>query len=248
MFQRTLRLHHGIAAAYLYPGTALWTASTLSSFSLPSTSTVQTTSQTRSRFGTKITLRSACLTCSPAAEWSLAYRLFARQESSPATARWSWMTETLVCDAQTYCLDLNLFSSLTEFTCFNLWTTHMFDHTGTHLSPYRIAFLNLKLHAEKLLVILQWKPLCFSLSPFQHWGLASDIVWPHQLHPELGGEEHLFHLHVQSVSWRCPAGYYSHEQLHCEGAAAMPTVPAQGGGTLWRWCAHECQDGHSTNR
>lgn len=36
-------------------------------------------------------------------------------------------------------------------------------------------------------------------SSLQHQGLASDIVRARQLHPELGREEHLVHLHVQSL-------------------------------------------------
>lgn len=86
------------------------------------------------------------------------------------------------------------------------------------------------------------------LSPLQHRGLASDIVWPRQLHPELGGEEHLVHLHVQSLPRGGAAGHHAHHQLHSGGAAAVPPVPGKGGGSVWRQCADECQDIHSTHR
>lgn len=86
------------------------------------------------------------------------------------------------------------------------------------------------------------------LSSLQHRGLASDIVWPRQLHPELGSEQHLVHLHVQSLPRGGAAGHHTHRQLHCAGAAALPAIPGQSGGAVWRQCAHEYQDYHSTHR
>lgn len=86
------------------------------------------------------------------------------------------------------------------------------------------------------------------LSSLQRGGLMSGIIWPRQLHPELGSEEHIVHLHVQSVPRGGAAGYHAHHQLHSGGAAAMPRVPGQGGGAVWRQCGDECQDSHSTHR
>lgn len=100
-FPRTLMWLHGTAAAYRWPGTAPRTSSTLSSYWPPSTSMARTTSQRKCASGSRRTaLCSPCLTCSPAAGLSSAFRPSASQGWSPATARWSRMMEILVSPVQ----------------------------------------------------------------------------------------------------------------------------------------------------
>lgn len=112
----TLRWRRGTAAAYLWPGTVLRTASSPSSSSPPSTSMEQTMSQRRCPCGTRgATSCSSCRTCSPAPGLGSACRQFARPGWSPATARWSWTMETPVSPAQV--------KSLAHWTI-SIWTSY----------------------------------------------------------------------------------------------------------------------------
>lgn len=104
---KTFKWHHGTAAVCLWLGAT--TETTCTSSWPPSISTEQTTSSTKSLFGTKNQIWNwPCPICLLAAESSLACRRFAKKGWIPITAAWSSTTETLVRTQQVHSPSLHL--------------------------------------------------------------------------------------------------------------------------------------------